>query len=82
MLEAINLICEQAGELARAQIIIDNKDRQIAQMEEHITKQGDEVKLLNNEIGSMRQAANAARPAPGASPAGNVPARQPIDHQA
>ena len=78
MIEAINRICEQAGELARAKIIIDNKDRQIAEMEKHISKQGEEVRLLNSEVGGLRRAASASANRPDLAPPGGPP----IDRQA
>jgi len=36
MLEMVNRLCEQAGEITKAQIIIDQKDRQIKELQQRI----------------------------------------------
>jgi peptidoglycan hydrolase CwlO-like protein len=56
VLEAINRICELSRDVTQAQIIIQNKDKQIEEMEAHIGKQQEEIRQLNQQVGSMRQA--------------------------
>jgi hypothetical protein len=59
MLEMVNRICELTENLTKAQIMIEQRDRNIEEMREYVEKQNGEMQQLRAQIANMRQPANS-----------------------